>query len=202
MAGHAAAAEGGTLAMALDGLHLLATGVWAGGLVPLALCLTWARRLPSSATAKATERFSRLGLGSVTILAATGAYAAWQQVGGVPAFVGTAYGRWLLLKLVLFGALLPLAARNLLVWRRRLAASRPGTPEAVAALQRNVFLEAALVAAILVVVAVIGLTTPGRHDEIAWPLSFRFDWAATKVLPGVQPRRSQVAPLVAPARRW
>ena len=120
MAGHAAAAEGSTLAMALDGLHLLATGVWAGGLVPLALCLTWARRLPSfAAAAKAAERFSRLGLGSVMILAATGAYAAWQQVGGVPALVGTAYGRWLLLKLALFGALIPLAARNLLVWRAR-----------------------------------------------------------------------------------
>ncbi len=199
MAGHAAAAESSTLAMALDGLHLLATGVWAGGLVPLGLCLTWARRLPSSAAAaKAAERFSRMGLGTVTVLTATGTYAAWQQVGGVPAFVGTAYGRWLLLKLVLFGALLALAARNLLVWRRRLATSGPGTPEAVAALRSNVLLEAALVAGILVVVAVIGLTTPGQHDEIAWPLSFRFDWAATKALPGVQTRvaiGSQVATL-------
>ena len=160
MAGHAAAAEGSTLAMALDGLHLLATGVWAGGLVPLALCLTWARRLSNSAAAaKAAERFSRLALGAVTILAVTGAYAAWQQVGGVPAFVGTAYGRWLLLKLVLFGALLPLAARNLLVWRRRLAAPGPGTAEAVAALRGDVLLETALVAAILLVVAVMGLTT-------------------------------------------
>jgi putative copper resistance protein D len=61
-----------------------------------------------------------------------------------------------------------------------------------------VLLEAAMVAAILVVVAVIGLTTPGQHDEITWPLSFRFDWAATKALPGVQPRvaiGSQVATL-------
>ena len=199
MAGHAAAAEGGGLAMALDGLHLLATGVWAGGLVPLALCLSWTRRLPSvAAAARAAERFSRVGLAAVTILAVTGAYAAWQQVGGVPALVGTAYGRWLLLKLVLFGALVPVAARNLLVWRRRLAAPGPETPEAVVALRRNVLLEAALVATILVVVAVIGLTTPGRHDEIAWPLSFRFDWAATKALPGVQPRvaiGSQVATL-------
>ena len=199
MAGHAAAAEGAGLAMALDGLHLLATGVWAGGLVPLVLCLGWTRRLPSAAAAaKAAERFSRVGLAAVTILAVTGAYAAWQQVGGVPALVGTSYGRWLLLKLVLFGALVPVAARNLLVWRRRLAAPGPGTPEAVVALRRNVLLEAALVATILIVVAVIGLTTPGRHDEIAWPLSFRFDWAATKALPGVQPRvaiGSQVATL-------
>ena len=140
-----------------------------------------------------------MGLGAVTILVGTGVYAAWQQVGGVPALLGTAYGRWLLVKLALFGALLPLAARNLLVWRRRLAATGSGAPEAaVTALRGNVFLEAGLVAAILVVVAVIGLTTPAQHDEIAWPLSFRFDWAATKTLPGVQPRvaiGSQVATL-------
>jgi putative copper resistance protein D len=68
----------------------------------------------------------------------------------------------------------------------------------VTALRRNVLGETALVAAILTVVAVLGLTTPGRHDEVAWPLSFRLDWAATKALPGVQPRVaiwSQVATL-------
>ena len=66
----------------------------------------------------------------------------------------------------------------------------------------------------MAVVAVLGLTTPGRHDEIAWPLTFRFDWEATKTLPGVQPRvaiGSQVATLglvalllalVVRPRRW
>jgi copper resistance protein D len=199
MSGHAASAEGSTLAMSLDALHLLATGVWGGGLVPLALCLAWAHRIPSpAAAATAAERFSRFGLAAVAILAVTGAFAAWQQVGGVPAFIGTPYGRWLLLKLVLFVALLPLAAQNLLVWRRRVTEPGPGTAEAVTALRRNVLAEAAIAAAILAVVAVIGLTTPARHDEIAWPLSFRFDWAATKMLPGVQPRvaiGSQVATL-------
>jgi putative copper export protein/mono/diheme cytochrome c family protein/peroxiredoxin len=199
MAGHAAAVEGSTLAMGLDGLHLLATGLWGGGLVPLALCLWWTRQLPSpSAAATAVERFSRLGLVAVATLSTTGAFAAWQQVGGVPALLGTAYGRWLLLKLLLFGALLPLAARNLLVWRRRLAAPGPRTAEAVTALHRNVLGEAVLVAGILIVVAVIVLTTPARHDEITWPLSFRLDWATTKMFPGVQSRvaiGSQVATL-------
>ena len=215
MAGHAASAEAGALAMGLDGLHLLATGVWGGGLVPLALCLVWARRLPSpAAAATAAARFSVLGLGAVMVLAVTGGFAAWQQVGGVPALVGTAYGRWLMLKLALFGALLPLAAWNRLVWRRRLAAPGPWTTDAMTALRRNALGEAALVAAMLAVVAVLGLTTPGRHDEIAWPLPFRFDWAATKTLPGVQPRvaiGSQVATLglvalllalVVRPRRW
>jgi putative copper resistance protein D len=56
----------------------------------------------------------------------------------------------------------------------------------------------ALVGSILVVVAVLGLTTPARHADISWPLSFRFDWEATKTQPGVQPQvaiGSQVATL-------
>jgi putative copper resistance protein D len=215
LAGHAAAVDWAGLSLGLDALHLLAAGIWAGGLVPLALCLAWASRLPASGVAAvATERFSRIGLAAVTTLAVTGAFAAWQQVGSVPAFLGTAYGRWLAVKLLLFAALIPLAARNLLVWRRRLAAGGPGAPGAAAALRRHVLGEAALAAAILVAVAVLGLTTPARHDEIAWPLSFRFDWEATKTLPGVQTRvaiGSQVATLglialllafVVRPRRW
>jgi putative copper resistance protein D len=199
MGAHAAAAEGSGLAMSFDAVHLLATGLWGGGLVPLALCLRWTRRLPSSsAAATATERFSRLGLVAVTALGVTGSFAAWQQVGGVPALVGTTYGRWLLLKLALFAALLPPAAQNLLVWRRRLAAPGPATEQAVGRIQRNVVAEAVMVGAILVVVGVIVLTTPARHDEIAWPFSFRFDWTATKYFPGVQTQvaiGSQVATL-------
>ena len=199
LAGHAAAVEGAVLSVGLDGLHLLASGVWAGGLVPLVLCLGWASRAGAPGVAAvAAERFSRLGLAAVATLATTGAFAAWKQVGSVPAFLGTAYGRWLAVKLVLFAALIPLAARNLLVWRRRLAAGGPEAPGATSTLRRHVLGEAALAAGILAAVAVLGLTTPGRHDEIAWPLSFRFDWAATKALPGVQTRvaiGSQVATL-------
>jgi putative copper resistance protein D len=198
-AGHSAAADWGALAMAVDALHLLAGGVWAGGLVPLALCLAWASRLPDhAAAATAAERFSRLGLAAVATLAVTGAFAAWQQVGSVPALIGTVYGRWLLAKLLLFGLLIPIAGRNLLVWRRRLERGGSHATSAVSRLRRAVLGEVVLATAILGAVAVLGLTTPARHAEIAWPLSFRFDWEATKTLPGVQPRvaiGSQVATL-------
>ena len=199
MSSHAAAVEDSAVAMGFDAVHLLATGVWGGGLLPLALCLQWSRRLPSPpAAATAAERFSRLALLAVSALVVSGAYATWQQVGGVPSLVGTTYGRWLLLKLGLFGVLLGPAAQNLLVWRRRLAETGPGSDRVVAGIRRNVLAEVALVGAILVVVGVVVLTTPARHDAIAWPLSFRLDWAATRYLPGVQTRvaiGSQVATL-------
>jgi putative copper resistance protein D len=55
-------------------------------------------------------------------------------------------------------------------------------------LGRLVLLEALLVAGILGAVAVLGLTTPARHDPIAWPLSFRFAWDTTWEIPGVRTR--------------
>lgn len=220
-AGHAAAAEAGMTAIVVDGVHLLATGVWAGALVPLALCLGWTRTLPVAearvARAVVAARFSRLGLVAVSLLAASGVFTAVQEVGGIPGLLGTPYGRWLCLKLVLFAGLLGVAARNFLVWRRRLAADATapdGGGEAARHLRRNVWLEVILVAGVLAVVAVLGITTPARHAEVTWPLSFRFDWQATKALPGVQPRvaiGSQLATLglvallvalVARPRRW
>ena len=68
----------------------------------------------------AVRRFSTLGLSAVVVLIATGVYAVLQQVGSVPALVGTTYGRWLLLKLVLLVPLLGVAYRNRTRLRPRL----------------------------------------------------------------------------------
>jgi putative copper resistance protein D len=217
-AGHAASAEAGAPAVALDALHLVAAAVWGGALVPLALGLAWARRLPPPAAtqvaATAAARFSAVGLAAVGTLAASGIALAWQQVGGIPGLLGTPYGRWLGAKLALFGALVVVAAGNHLVWRRRLAAGGAAAAGAAVRLRRRVLGEAALVGAILAIVAVLGLTTPARHADVVWPLAFRPDWGATRDLPGVRPRvaiGSQLATfglvalllaLVVRPRRW
>ena len=93
-AGHASAAEGMTLfiQLAMDGLHLLAAGVWLGGLIPLAMLLSWAKstREPSTLiiAQEATARFSRLGFTSVAVLLVTGFFNAWYLVGGIPPLSG------------------------------------------------------------------------------------------------------------------
>ena len=206
-AGHAASAEDRPLlAIALDATHLMACGAWLGGLLPLAWGLAWTARLPDQAGARTAaamaQRFSALGLGAVATLTVTGVYATWEQVRSIPGLIGTAYGRWLLLKLGLFGVLLAVAAVNLCVVKPRLATAavmaRAAVPGLARALRRQVLVEATLGGAILAVVAVLGVTTPARHDAISWPLSFRFAWEATRTLPGVQTRvavGSQIAVL-------
>lgn len=199
--GHSASApESVALAIAADALHLLAAGVWAGALVPLVLFLRWARpggpdAPPAIATVVAVRRFSTLGLLSVAVMLASGAYAVPLQVGSVPALLGTTYGRWLLVKLALLLPLLALAFVNRTYLRPRLerAAAEPagdGTAAGVlvARLGRCVLLETLLMAAVFGAVAVLGLTTPARHDPIDWPLPFRLSWETTSDLPGVWTR--------------
>ncbi len=197
-AGHAASAQQFPgVAIAVDGVHLLATGVWFGALVPLALLLRWTAALPEPpgalVAATAAGRFSALGLASVGALVATGIYNAWEQIGGFAPLFGTPYGQWLCLKLLLLVPLVAIAGGNLLVLRPRLiraAAREPGGDARAPTrrLCRNVLAEAVLGAAILGVVAVLGISTPARHAEPVWPFAFRFSWEATKILAGVQTR--------------
>ena len=147
-ASHAASAQGWPLvAMTVDAAHLLATGVWFGGLLPLALSLGHVRGLPPRLAARVAavgaQRFSRLAFWSVSALVATGIYNAWIQVGTIPGLVGTPYGRWLLLKIGLLLAVLVLAASNrfgLIPRLLRASAPRSGgdAPAIVRRLRRQV----------------------------------------------------------------
>jgi copper resistance protein D len=195
-AGHAASAqELPGVAIPVDAVHLLATGVWLGGLGPLAVLLHRSRGLPeptgTALAAGATRRFSRLGLASVLALVATGLFNTWEHVHSMPALLGTAYGRWLLLKVGLLLPLIAIAAVNHLVLKPRLLAAVAGgrlAARVVGRLRRQVVVELLLGAAILGVVAVLGLTTPARHDQITWPFAYRLSWDVTRSLPGVQTR--------------
>jgi len=150
-AGHAAA--GGSQGFALaDGLHLVAAGIWPGGLVPLALFLASA---PDAEAVRAVRRFSAVSLVTVALLAATGAINAWHLVGGWSALGTTGYGRLLLAKVALFALMVGIGARNLLALKPRLP-----EPAARAALRGNVAAELVLGTVVIVIVAVLGMTPP------------------------------------------
>ncbi|MFJ7337972.1 copper resistance protein CopC [Streptomyces sp. NPDC101110] len=119
---HASAGIQVPLAMTSSVLHLLATGVWLGGLVALLLTL---RRSsggdPADDLAEVVPRFSRIAFTAVTVLAVTGVYQSWRGLGSLSALSGTSYGRLLLAKLAGVAVLL-LAARYSRRWTARIAA--------------------------------------------------------------------------------
>ncbi|MFJ2341970.1 copper resistance CopC/CopD family protein [Streptomyces antimycoticus] len=106
MAEHASVGLQRQLAMPVDVIHLIAVGVWLGGLASLAVTL----RAGEPIGRAAVRRFSRLAFGSVVALVVTGLYQSWRQVGSWGALTDTEYGRWLLVKVGLVAVLLAIAA--------------------------------------------------------------------------------------------
>lgn len=129
LAEHASTGIQPGIAMPVDVLHLLAVAAWLGGLTALLVALY---RTPDI-DAAAVRRFSGIAFGSVVVLAATGVYQSWRQVGTWSALTGTGYGQLLLVKVGLVALLVGIAwiSRR---WTARLvtggggAESEGGTP--------------------------------------------------------------------------
>lgn len=105
MSEHASTGVQAGVAMPVDVLHLLAVAAWLGGLVSLLVALYRTPDIGSSAV----RRFSRVAFGSVLVLAATGIYQSWRQVGSWSALTGTRYGQLLITKVALIAVLLAVA---------------------------------------------------------------------------------------------
>ncbi|MBO3673832.1 copper resistance CopC/CopD family protein [Streptomyces sp. NEAU-YJ-81] len=124
MAEHASVGLQRQLAMPVDMIHLIAVGVWLGGLASLAVTL----RAGEPIGRTAVRRFSRLAFGSVVALVVTGLYQSWRQVGSWGALTDTEYGRWLLVKVGLVAVLLGIAAISRR-WTGRLTDATADTAE-------------------------------------------------------------------------
>ena len=121
---HAVAVRDDTLLIVIaDAIHLTATALWAGGLMALWRVVYFAAKEKQAIawSAKIVHHFSNLALVSVTLLAFTGFYQSWIHVGALKTLLNTDYGNTLLLKLVLFSAMLSAGVMNFLSTRRVLA---------------------------------------------------------------------------------
>jgi copper transport protein len=124
LAGHPAQTSPRGLALALDWAHLAAGSVWLGGLIGLLVLWGAARRgRRMRALAIVVPRFSRVALGAVLAIVATGTLQTIQHLPTVSALWETAYGRSIVVKVGLLGLALTLGAVNLLVTTPRLAAA-------------------------------------------------------------------------------
>lgn len=154
--------------LAADFLHLIAAGLWLGALVPLTLLLVHLRRVReegwATAAALAGSRFSTLGIFAVGILLVSGLVNAAFLLGGIHSLIDTAYGRLLLLKIVLFAAMVCLAGINRQYLLPRLAGDR-GTGVASATARnfvQSALVEIALGLAIVCIVGALGIMPPAN----------------------------------------
>ncbi|MBE0703630.1 MAG: copper homeostasis membrane protein CopD [Afipia sp.] len=99
-----------------DAAHLLAAGAWLGGLVPLAFILVchttpeW--KIEPLGVNEILLRFSGMGYVAVATLIGSGLVNSWFLVGSLSNLLKTSYGQVLLMKLVLFAAMIAFAAAN------------------------------------------------------------------------------------------
>lgn len=161
--GHAAAGEGlaGTGHRIADALHMIAAGVWIGAIAaflillrPTADCAQQAR---TALAAHSLAKFTRVGTICVLGIAATGLINL-QMITGIGRIPNSPYGHLLVAKLALFGIMLALAALNR--WRLSPALEAADNETSIGAIRRSLAMEASAAAAILALVAVLGMLEP------------------------------------------
>lgn len=146
------------LALPATSLHLLAMAAWFGGLAVLVVGVVRPAAGPREGLAAALSRFSCLALACWTMIAATGLYLSWRQVGTPGALPYTDYGRWLLAKLAIVAVIISLAN----VARRHVAGNRRGEPPPLSRLRVSVGTEAVLGVGVIAVTAILVNSAPAR----------------------------------------
>ena len=168
--GHGAMGEGapGWAHLIADLLHLLASGAWVGALLGLVLLVVRPAARVDAAhltlTHRALHGFGLVGTIMVGAIVVTGLVNSWMLVGiGNVADLGaTLYGRLLIAKLVLFGAMLGLASLNRFrltpAIEHSIAAADHG--RALGALRTSLAVETGCAVVILALVAWLGTLEP------------------------------------------
>jgi putative copper resistance protein D len=116
--GHGGLGDGAAAAVhrCADVLHLLAAGLWLGALPPLALRVRWALRSGAVADRRAVHaalsRFSGIGRIAVSVVAVSGMVNSWFLVGNLRQAMYSQYAIILSVKILLFAAMLALAANH------------------------------------------------------------------------------------------
>jgi putative copper export protein len=161
LSGHAIGTEGPTaLAVMADVVHVWAAGASIGGLLVVVAAVasgrSW-RNEPAGRVevARLIGLFSPLALAAGGALVVTGVFATWLHLSSVEAFLGTGYGLAVRRKLVLVALLLGAGAYN---WRR----VKPRLPDSGGTdrLLRSAILELMLAGLVLLVTAVLVVTSP------------------------------------------
>lgn len=161
-AGHAGSESPVWFNVGVQWLHLLAVGVWVGGLAWLLLGI----RSSGSSERAGVGRFSFIAGIALAVVAVTGVVRAIDEIGGVGAWrrlFETSFGVTLLIKVGLFAGLVALGARNRYV---NVPAVRE-RGERIQSLRRTVGAEVAVAVGIFGVTGVLTQLPPAAHVAAA-----------------------------------
>ncbi|WOJ90591.1 CopD family protein [Methylocapsa polymorpha] len=176
-ASHPTSADPKALAIFAAIAHRIGFGLWLGGLPALILLIGVgpvaddSRRL----AALILRQFSQIATIAMAAILVSGVVLTWLILGEFAPLIGTTYGRLLVAKLLCLAGVLAIA-RSL---QLKLLPELEGKPSDATFLSyaRRVKVETAL--AVLIVIFASYLAGRNEHEDIVWPLPFRFSIAAT-----------------------
>ena len=154
---HAASETLAPAQIALQWFHLLAVGLWLGGLVVLLLEVRGVETISKAQIARRFANLAGLGLAAVVV---TGTLRAIVDIGSVDKLISTDFGRLVLLKV---GLLIPIAGLGALNHFRNVPAAIRG----LGPLRRTGSLEISIGTAILLVAALLVNTAPPAEVSAA-----------------------------------
>jgi copper transport protein len=156
MGSHAAAGPHRGATIAVGAAHLLAAGIWIGGVGAFALALAVAGRQRVQLGRDCAAAFGRVAGAAFVVLVLTGLLAAGGQVASIDALLETDYGRTLLIKTGLVALVAALGLGNAILLRRG------GWP-------RLLRVEAGAGLGVLLAASVLAASPPANGPEFAPP---------------------------------
>jgi len=164
------------LGFVTDLTHLGGASVWLGGLVALAFALR--DRQYQEANRRAAAGFSKVALPAIGVLVLSGVVQGWRQINTWWALWHTAYGRLLVIKVLLVVAIIVVASASRDLVRDQLIPSVRGAlphgssrlaseDDAVTELRNSIWVEVLLAGVVLAVTASLVVTAPGREAAAA-----------------------------------
>jgi putative copper export protein/mono/diheme cytochrome c family protein len=184
-ASHPVSLEPPWLGVILSIAHRVALGLWFGGLPALLLLIGLGPVTGDTGrlAVLVLTRFSTIAVAAIGVLLGTGLILTFYIVGNFASLLGTVYGYWLILKLLALAGVFYIAygLRQHLLPRLEEDASEAG----IAAYAAKVKVETGLAVLILVSASFMGNSAPPEHEDIYWPLPFRFSIRATWAEPWV-----------------
>src|SRR6266516_105397 len=163
LGGHAAAPSSlRPLNLLAQWAHLVAVGVWIGGLAWLLAALY---RQDRAVQIVAAVRFSRVATLALAAVAVTGLERALSELGSWHALFGSSFGRVLDLKVLLFGVLVAFGAHH----HFRVVPALPHEPDGLAVLRRGLRSELVVAALVLLATASLSQLPPGSATAASTP---------------------------------
>lgn len=177
--------------------HRLAFSLWLGGLPALILLIGVGSIAEDTKFLSGTvlRRFSKIATLAMMVILASGIVLTWYLVRNFASAIGTAYGHLLIIKLMLLGGVLYIA-RGLQQKLLPLVEMKPSA-SVILSYAKRVKLESLLALLIVIVASNMAQQNPPEHEDIYWPLPFRFSLYATWSVPWVPTRFLGGAALVA-----